>query len=104
MEPDGIPLKEYLKPLGGSQGLQFESLDLLVVWFMVPISGGKEDMKKSEFLIHPQVKQKKFHTGETIIKNLDVSGCTGIHLGALSVVCCPSATLCFLQTTLKSTP
>lgn len=47
MQSDGIPLKEYIKPLGGSQVLQFESLGLLVVWFMVSTSGGKEDMMKN---------------------------------------------------------
>lgn len=104
MESDSIPLKEYIKPLGGSQGLLFESLDLFVVWFMVSASGGKEDMMKNEFLIHPKVKQKKFHTGETIFKELDMSGYIGMHLGALSVVCCPSATLCLLQSSLKDTP
>lgn len=104
MESDGIPLKEYMKPLGGSQGLQFESLDLLVVWFLVSASSSKEDMTKNEFLIHPKVKEKKSYTGETIFKKLAMSGCIRRHLGALSVVCCPLATLCLLQSTPKSTP
>lgn len=93
MESDGIPLKEYPKPLGGSQGLQFESPDLLVVWFMVSASGGKKDMMKNEFLIHPKVNQKKFHMGQTNFKKLHMSGYTGMLLGALSVARCPSATL-----------
>lgn len=69
-----------MKPLGGSQGLQFESLDLLVVWFMVSSSGGKEGMKKNGFEINTKVKQKKFHAGETNVKNLDMSGYSGMHL------------------------
>lgn len=92
MESDGIPLKEYLKPLGGSQELQFEYLDLLLVWFMVSASGGEEDMLKNKFLIHSKAKPKRFDTGETNFKKLHMSGYTGMLLGAPSVACCPSAT------------
>lgn len=74
-----------MKPLGGSQGLQFESLDLLVVWFMVSSSGGKEDMKKHGLEINPKVKQQKFHTGETSIKNLDMSGYRGMHPSSVAL-------------------
>lgn len=59
MESGGIPLKEYSKPLGGSQGLQFESLELLVVYFIVSASVSEQNMMKNEFLIHSKVKQMK---------------------------------------------
>lgn len=57
IESGGISLKKYSKPLGGSQGLQFEILDLLVVCFIVSASVSKQNMMKNEFLIHPNVKK-----------------------------------------------
>lgn len=66
MESGGIPLKECSKPLGGSHGLQFESLELLVVCFIVSASVSEQNMMKSEFLIHPKVKQIKMELKQSL--------------------------------------